>query len=79
MVCARDRNGYFPLQISIRSQQRFSATKLIYDTYPCIGRESDLNGFLSFQLAAIGDWDNDIDQINSIFYSIVQDPMVLKC
>ena len=79
MVSIKDRNGYFPLQISILNHQSFNATKLIYDACPCVGKEKDIvNDFVSFKLAAIGDWDNDVDQINTIFYLILQDPIVLK-
>ena len=78
MVCVKDRNGSFPLQISIKNHQSFQSTKFIYDACPYIGREKDIDGFISFKLAAVGNWDNDIDQINTIYYLIVNDPIVLN-
>ena len=77
MVFHKDENGHFPLQISIQNHQSFQSSKLIYDACPSIGREKNIDDFASFKLAAIGEWDNDIDQINTIFYLIVNDPIVL--
>ena len=77
MVSVKDRNGNYPLQLSIQNRQVFQCTKLIYDACPYIGKETNIDGFTSFKLAAIGDWDNDIDQINTIFYLIMKDPIVL--
>ena len=74
-----DRSGNYPLQISILNEQSFNGTKYIFDACPWVGREKNVrDGLVSFKLAAVGDWENDMDQINTILYLLLQDPIVIS-
>ena len=74
-----DRSGHHPLNISISNQQNFISTKNIFDAAPGIGRKSDaINGLLPFMSAAVCDWDDGVDQINTIFYLLQNDPVLVK-
>ena len=77
MVTIPNRDGHYPLQISIANQQVFSTTKQIFDAYPSMGRvKIGSDGLVAFKLAAVGFWEDDVDQINTIFYLLQQDPVV---
>jgi len=79
MAAVPDRRGNYPLNISISNQQNFISTKIIFDAAPGIGRKPDaVDGLLAFMSAAVGDWDDEIDQITTIFYLLHEDPVLVK-
>ena len=79
MVAISNRNGHYPLNISISNQQHFTTSKIIFDSAPGIGRKTDaINGLLPFMLAAVGNWEDEIDQTNIIFYLLQEDPALVK-
>ena len=74
-----DENGNLPLTISILNEQDYITTKLIFDAAPEIGRNLSANdGLIPFMSAAVGDWDDEIDQINTVFFLLQEDPSIIK-
>ena len=79
MSAISNRSGHYPLHISISNQQNFVTSKIIFDSAPDIGRKTDaINGLLPFMLAAVGNWEDEIDQTNIIFYLLQEDPALVK-
>merc|ERR1719203_1233375 len=79
MAAIPNRSGLYPLNISISNQQNFISTKIIFDAAPGIGRKADtIDGLLPFMSAAVSDWDDNTDQINTIFYLLQEDPVLVK-
>ena len=79
MASIPDSNGHYPLHISISSRQVFNATKQIFDACPYIGRENNnlIDGLIPFKSAAVDAWEDELDQINTIFYLLLQDPVLV--
>ena len=78
MASVPDRNGIYPLHISILNQQLFIATKQIFDACPCVGTEKNvLDSLIPFKSAAVGTWEDELDQINTILYSLLNDPALI--
>ena len=79
MAKVPDKNGNLPLTISILNEQDYITTKLIFDAAPEIGRKLNaIDGLIPFMSAAVGDWDDEIDQINTIFFLLQEDPATIK-
>jgi hypothetical protein len=79
MATISNKSGCYPLNISIFNQQSFSTNKVIFDAAPRIGRISCANdGLIPFMSAAVGEWDDEIDQISTIFYLLQEDPVTIK-
>ena len=74
-----DGIGIFPLVISILNEQDFITTKLIFDAAPYIGRRVNvIDGFIPFMSAAVGTWEDELDQISSVYYLIQEDPVIVE-
>ena len=79
MAKVPDENGNLPLTISILNEQDYITTKLIFDASPEIGQNLSANdGLIPFMSAAVGDWDDEIDQINTVFFLLQADPSTIK-
>ena len=79
MAAISNRSGHYPLNISISNQQDFISTMILFDSAPAIGRKADaINGLLPFMSAAVGDWEDQIDQTSTILYLLQEDPVVIK-
>lgn len=80
MANVPDENGNLPLTISILNEQEYITTKLIFDASPEIGQNfSASDGLFPFMSAAVGDWDDEIDQINTVFFLLQEEPAIIKC
>ena len=79
MAAISNRSGHYPLNISILNQQNFITSKIIFDSAPSIGRKFDaINGLLPFMSAAVGEWEDDIDQTSTVYYLLQEDPVLIK-
>ena len=79
MVSIPDGSGNYHLHISIDNQQVFNTTNQIIDESLWVGREMNvIDGLVLFKSAAVGAWDNDLDQVNTILYLLREDPVVIS-
>ena len=74
-----DGIGIFPLEISIYNEQDFITTKLVFDAAPYIGRRVNvIDRLMPFMSAAVGTWEDDMDQINTVLYLLQEDPAIIE-
>ena len=75
MVFIPDREGNYPLHIAINNQQSYLVTYELFKAFPAVGNILEFEtSLLPFMLAAVGNWNNEADQITTAYQLLREDP-----
>ena len=75
MVLIPDSNGNYPIHLAIRNQQSFDTVMQIFKAVPeTVTMRDENTKLLSFMLAVVGDWKNQVDQISITYQLLREDP-----
>ena len=78
MVFIPDGGGNYPLHIAIHHQQSYQVSYQIYRAFPDMGKIRDVKTKLvPFMLAAIGNWQSEVDQITTTYQLLQEDPLLV--
>jgi len=78
MAFIPDRNGNYPLHIAVNNQQSYDVVINLFKAFPEVGSIFDTKtGLLLFMLAAVGNWENQADQISVTYHLLREDPHLI--
>ena len=70
-------NSSYPLHIAIRNQQSCKTMYELFNAFSNMVKIKDSKtSLLPFMLAAVGNWENEVDQISIIFRLLQEDPLL---
>ena len=75
MVFIPDNKGNYPIHIAICNQQSHDVVSQLHRAFPEMGNIRDSKTkLLPFMLAAMGNWENEINQITIAYHLLREDP-----
>ena len=75
MVLIPDSNGIYPIHLAIYNQQSYTTVMHLFEEVPeTIMIRDENTKLLPFMLAAVGNWENQDDQISLINQLLKEDP-----
>ena len=75
MVFIPDGEGNYPLHIALHHQQSHEISYRIFQAFPDTGKIRDVKTKLvPFMLAAMGNWESEMDQITTSYQLLKEDP-----
>ena len=75
MVLIPDSRGNYPIHLAIHYQQSYDTIKTLFEALPATMLMWDLKTkLLPFMLAAVGDWENENNQMTIIYELLKEDP-----
>ena len=78
MVLLPDANGNYPLHIAIHNQQSSDVIYRLFKSCPDTGKIRDAeNNLLPFMLVALGNWENEKNQLDSCHRILREDPLLI--
>ena len=78
MVLIPDSKGNYPMNIAINSQHSSDVIYQLHKAFPCTGKIRDeTTKLLPFILAAVGQWKDEIDQLNACYKLLREDPLLI--
>ena len=78
MVFIPNKKGSYPLHIAIHNQQAYVVVHEIFKALPEMRYIQDVKTkLLPFMLAAVGDWESEMDQISIIYRLLREDPHLI--
>ena len=75
MVLIPDREGNYPIHLAIYNRQSYDTVWYLFKAVPETNMIRDeKTKLLPFMLAAVGDWENQDDQISITYHLLREDP-----
>ena len=78
IVFIPDNKGNYPINIAINNQHTSDIIYQLYKAFPYTGKIRDeRTKLLPFMLAAVGQWKDEIDQLNISYKLLREDPLLI--
>jgi len=78
MVFIPDNDGNYPIHLAIYNHHSYDILYQLYKQFPSTGKiEDGKSKLIPFMLAALGNWQNELDQLSIIYVLLREDPLLI--